>query len=172
VEISLTESNLINRSGAIALQANSITTVDTSILARGNISMDSRTDVSIENTRARELTAGLPGSSLKITALRDLTINSLATPSGPGNTTKLNAQTISLEARTLILKDIDFKAGSVVSLSSSLGTLAANPNTNKDVEALKVNFISGVKYGGVPISTTATTTTLPPGITIKANGPR
>ena len=170
VEISLTESNLINRSGGIALQANGITTRDTSIQAKGNISIDSRTDVFIENTPARELTAGLPGSSLKITALRDLTINSRATPSGPGNTTKLNAQTISLEARTLILKDIDFKAGSVVSLSSSDGTLAANPNTNKPAEALKVNFISGVKYGGVTIPTTATTTNLPSGITIKANG--
>ncbi len=174
VEISFEKSNLINRSGGIDLQANSITTVDTSILAKGNISIDSRTDVSIEvsieNTLARELTAGLPGSSLKITALRDLTINSQATPSGPGNTTKLNAQTISLEARTLILKDIDFKAGSVVSLSSSDGTLAANPNTNKPAEALKVNFISGVKYGGVTIPTTATTTNLPSGITIKANG--
>jgi hypothetical protein len=172
VEISLTESNLINRSGGIDLQANRITTVDTSILARGNISIDSRTDVSIENTRARELTAGLPGSSLKITALEGISINSqvLAALSGPGPVTRINAQTISLEARTLVLRDIDFKAGSVVSLSSSDGTLAANPNTNRPVQNMKVNFISGVKYGGVPIPTTATTNSLPSGITIKANG--
>jgi hypothetical protein len=173
VEISLTESNLINRSGGIDLQANKIETKDTSLLARGNISIDSRTDISIENTKGRELTAGLPGSSLKITALRDLTINSLATPSGPGNTTKLNAQNISLEARTLVLKDIDFKAGSTVLLSSSLGTLAAAPNTNKTVEALKVNFISGVKYGGELIPSETTSSTLKTGdrnITLKANG--
>jgi hypothetical protein len=174
VEISLTESNLINRYGDITLQASKITSFDTSILARGDISIESRTDVSIENTKIREMTAGLPASSLKITALKDLTINSqaLAALTGPGNATKLNAQTISLEARTLVLKDIDFKAGSTVSLSSSDGTLAANPNTNRPVQNLKVNFISGVKYGGVPISPTATTTTLPPSITLKANGLR
>ena len=174
VEISLTESNLINRYGDITLQANKITTLDTSLLARGDISIESRTDVSIQNTKAREVTAGLPASSLKITALKDLSINSqaLAALSVPGNVTRLNAQNISLEARTLVLKDVDFKAGSTVSLSSSDGTLAANPNTNKPVENMKVNFISGVKYGGVPISTTATTTTLPAGITIKANGLR
>ncbi len=58
--------------------------------------------------------------------------------------------TISLAARTLDLSNLDFPAGSSVSLASSQGVLAPNPNTGATSVPGHVNFIINVNYGGVP----------------------
>jgi len=115
--------------------------------------------------------------SVKISSPKDLNINypALATLTGHSAAPNFNTKNISLEARTLALKDIDFPGGTAVLLSSSDGTLAASPNTNRPVQSMKVNFISGVKYGGVSIPSDTTSSTLNtnfPGITLKANGLR
>ncbi len=133
----------------------------------------------IKNALGKGVSAELLGSksalTLKVMTPKDLNIDFqlLAALSGANGTPNLNAKNISLEARTLVLKDIDFKAGTAVLLSSSDGTLAPNPNSNKPVQNMKVNFVSGVKYGGVLIPSDTTTSTLTPrfpGITLKANG--
>jgi len=64
--------------------------------------------------------------------------------------TTLDLASISLAARTVTLQDVDFPSGSTVSLSSSLGLLAPNPNTLAPVRTGMVNFIQNVTYGEVP----------------------
>jgi hypothetical protein len=57
---------------------------------------------------------------------------------------------VSLQARTIALRNIDFAAGSTVLLRSQSGQLAPNPNTNQPVKLGDVNFIQNVNYGGHP----------------------
>lgn len=57
---------------------------------------------------------------------------------------------VNLEARTLILSDIDFGSGSIVSLGSEFGMLAPNPNTNAAAMTGYVNFSNNVFYDGNP----------------------
>jgi hypothetical protein len=56
---------------------------------------------------------------------------------------------ISLQARTLVLSDVNFPSGSQVNLRSENGALAPAPNTNKPVRPGFVNFVRDVKYGGL-----------------------
>lgn len=62
----------------------------------------------------------------------------------------MDVANINLTAHTLTLTGIDFPAGSSVTLSSSLGVLAPQPNTGRPSVPGLVNFISGVNYGGQP----------------------
>ncbi len=55
---------------------------------------------------------------------------------------------ISMQARTVVLQNIDFPLGSTVQLQSQNGLLAPNPNLNQPVQNGFVNYISGVTYGG------------------------
>ena len=57
---------------------------------------------------------------------------------------------VSLQARTIALRDVDFAAGSSVLLRSQSGQLAPNPNTNQPVRLGDVNFIQNVRHGGIP----------------------
>ncbi len=57
---------------------------------------------------------------------------------------------VSLQARTIALRNVDFAQGSSVSLRSQSGQLAPNPNTNQPVRLGDVNFIQNVNYGGRP----------------------
>ena len=59
-------------------------------------------------------------------------------------------QDVSLQARTIALRNVDFAAGSTVSLRSQSGQLAPNPNTNQPVRLGDVNFIQNVRHGGIP----------------------
>jgi uncharacterized protein YoaH (UPF0181 family) len=65
-----------------------------------------------------------------------------------------NFGTIALEARTLVLENVDFPAGSAVSLKSQLGLLAPNPNTGSSVQVGFVNYIDNVRYNGSLLSAT------------------
>jgi len=101
-----------------------------------------------------------PGSSFNVSAVD--TISILGTPNSSIN---MGASSINIDARTVNLKDVDFKAGSNVRLVSGDGTLAPNPNTGAASIARKVNFVSNVKYGGALMGTN-----LPPQVSISANG--
>ena len=57
---------------------------------------------------------------------------------------------VSLQARTIALRNVDFAAGSTVLLRSQSGQLAPNPNTNQPVRLGDVNFIQNVNHGGLP----------------------
>jgi len=86
-----------------------------------------------------------------------------------GNTLSLNNTaltslgSLNLEARTLTLQNIDFPAGSIVTLKSALGQLAPFPNTGLLPVTGFVNYVSGVRYGG-----TLLTASPNPNITIQS----
>ena len=60
------------------------------------------------------------------------------------------ALAIAMDARTIVLSDVDFPAGSIVTLRSERGLLAPNPNTGAAAVGGFVNFISRVTQDGVP----------------------
>jgi hypothetical protein len=66
---------------------------------------------------------------------------------GVYNTSLTDAAKVSLAANTVVLRDVSFKGGSDVTLKSKDGLVATDPGRNNPVQAGKVNFISGVKYG-------------------------
>jgi FecR protein len=147
--IEFTKTVVFNRSGSVEIAGSSITAGDTSVYARGNVLLTAITNISINEAWAREFTA--PNSTLRMVAGVDIDIAS----TGPA--TKLNAASISLDARTINLTNVDFQNGSIVRLASKDGVLAASPNTNQGSKPFQVNFISGVKYGGDLIKSTSTT---------------
>ena len=187
----LGNSIVFNRSGSVDVRGASIIAANTSIYARGNISLSSLSSISLVNTWSREISA--PYNSINIVAtgtnpnprsagnltFQGVTATLTPTDTIPGvinivgasieSVTTLSAKSISLDARTIVLKNVDFAAGSKVVLASNNGQLAPNPNTGATPTPLYVNFVSGVKYGGTPIPTTATTATLPSNITLRAN---
>ncbi len=172
--VTLTDSILFNRSGSVDVRGSSITGNNLSVYARGDVSFKSLGDISMTNTWARILSAAPVGSSLSMVAGGVISL-----VGGQTLNTNLNATSISLDARTINLTNVDFSAGSAVTLKSSNGQLAPNPNTGQASVPLRVNFINGVKYGGVLIPSTTTTANLqtnglPVGttrnITIIANG--
>lgn len=57
---------------------------------------------------------------------------------------------VNLGARTLVLENVAFAAGSTVRLVSEQGRLAPQPNTNQAVQPGLVNFVRDVTYGGRP----------------------
>jgi hypothetical protein len=66
---------------------------------------------------------------------------------GVYNTSLTDAAKVSLAANTVVLRDVSFKDGSTVNLSSQTGLVAAKPGMGEPVAMGKVNFVSGVKYG-------------------------
>lgn len=172
--IALTESILFNRSGSVEIAGNSIIATNTSVYARGNVTMTAINDISFNSAWAREFTA--PNATLRMVAGGDVNIAS----TGPAM--KLNAASISVDARTINLtnvevnaanvllngrtinlRNVDFKGGpgSTVALKSGNGQI----NVGSSVER-SINFIGGVKYNSVPIYAGA----LPVGVTKASNG--
>ncbi len=166
--VDLSKSIIYNRSGAIQVDGSSVTSSDTTIAAMGDISINSRGDITVANNWARDFTAR-SGGNLSMVAGATGNIN-ITGPSTPGLSTMLGGVNIALDARTINLTNVDFQDGSTVVLRSGLGALASNPNTGAASVPRHVNFIRGVSYGGTAIPTTATTSTLPAGMTIQANG--
>ena len=123
---------------------------------------------------------GAPGprlDSIDILSGNNLTINS-ASLSGLGaselnmfaesmlevkNTTIGGFGSINLEARTVILQNIDFPAGSTVLLKSQNGLLAPKPNTSQPIQNGFVNYLNNVSYNKVNL-----TSAPHPNITISA----
>jgi hypothetical protein len=67
---------------------------------------------------------------------------------GVYNTSLMDAAKVSLAANTVVLRDVSFKGGADVALRSKTGLVAAAPGDGKPVAMGKVNFVSGVSYGG------------------------
>jgi hypothetical protein len=66
-----------------------------------------------------------------------------------------SAQATTLDAFTVVLKDLSFKDGSSVNLNSSEGLVASRPGTSSDPNSAvrgQVNFLTGVKYGNTVIA--------------------
>lgn len=86
---------------------------------------------------------GASGASANLTStgsLGELNVN---------GTSFAGVPSIALSAATIVLSFVDFPSGSTVNLSSLHGRLADNPNTGASVTAGFVNYINGVRYGGV-----------------------
>jgi hypothetical protein len=66
---------------------------------------------------------------------------------GVYNTLLTDAAKVSLAANTVVLRDVRFKDGADVALSSKTGLVAALPGNGAPVAMGKVNFVSGVYYG-------------------------
>lgn len=60
------------------------------------------------------------------------------------------ANDVLIQSQTIRLENVNFRNNSYVILESRIGVLADNPNTNRPVEAGKVNFVRGVNYAGAP----------------------
>ena len=60
-------------------------------------------------------------------------------------------QNVALDATTLVIRDTQFKDGSMVALNSRDGLLAGSPGTGASVQRGLVNIVSGVKYGTTEI---------------------
>ena len=88
---------------------------------------------------------GLGSSQLRMNALNTLDVR---------NTGLSGFSFINLEARTVVLQNIDFPAGSTVQLKSQNGLLAPNPNTSQSIQNGFVNYISNVRYNGLLLSST------------------
>jgi hypothetical protein len=166
--VDLSKSIIYNRSGSIQVNGSSVTSSDTMIAAMGDIALNSRGEITVANTWAREFVARSGGSvSMMAGAASDINITG---PNTPGMKTMIGGVNISLDARTINLANVDFQDGARVVLKSAAGDLAPNPNTGAAPVPRHVNFINGVSYGGVAIPSTATKSTLPANITIQANG--
>jgi hypothetical protein len=61
--------------------------------------------------------------------------------------TAIDHSKVSIAANTVVLKDVEFSAGSAVTLGSRLGMVSANPGIRTSVVQGNVNILSGVKYG-------------------------
>ena len=143
------------------LRFNAVSTfssTNSSLVAGGDIEIKAN-NVNITSTRAlgdvyaAGWVTGYDSATLLTTAPAAKTLSVYATNDLTVNNMRLGAGNITLDATTISLKDVDFKSGSVVVMRSADGGLAANPNTNKAVVPRTTNFISGVKYGGAPITT-------------------
>ena len=111
--------------------SNSVTsTLQTNLFATNDMTL----------TNVAFLTASGPASSVSAHAGNLMTLNGAA----------FQAQSVSLDSRTLALTNVAFNSQSKVTLRSQTGLLAPNPNTSQPVELGKVNFIRNVTYGGAP----------------------
>jgi len=85
-------------------------------------------------------------------ALRGPTADQLKNIIDLNQTFFTNAQRVALDATTIVLKDVVFKAGSDVFLNSFYGKVAAKPGVAGIATAPGyVNFKTGVKYGDIGI---------------------
>jgi hypothetical protein len=89
------------------------------------------------------LTATGAGATANITAPNVVTVK---------NTDLSNFGVVNMAANTIVLKNVDFGAGSIDTLTSGNHMLAANPNTDHSIIPGEVNFIHGVTYGGTLVT--------------------
>ncbi len=130
------------------------TTSDLSVSTSGNITVGSGvfrsfstnitggSAVAINSADFHPSILDSPGanSSVSITAQNILGVNG----------TNFNVTDVSLAAQTIVLRNVNFQAGSRVVLDSASGRLAPNPNTGRPVSFGDVNFIQNVRHGSIP----------------------
>lgn len=136
------------------------------VAARSTISMVANA-IDINSSAAKDFLAGY-GSDYGASSGR---ISMVATDTLNVKNVNFGAASVSLDARTIALEDVSFRPGSNVVLSSGLGQLAANPNTNQPVVPRMVNFVRNVTYDSQPAQNQIQSTGNPGGkITLRANG--
>ena len=130
---------------------------DLNVLAAGDITLQRAAVYGVNTTMSAEknFTATAVAFGVNFQGSRLLPDRAQSISLRAGELMDLNAvtfqvQDVSLQARTIALRNVDFVTGSTVSLRSQSGQLAPNPNTNQPVRLGDVNFIQNVNYGGKP----------------------
>jgi hypothetical protein len=126
------------------------------VSARGAVRITSGSNNRVEGLVAQGRQIEIAGGAVQLRAVQ------LQSPSGSTggaisvnarenlemNLASLRAPVVTLSGRTVILRNVDFQSGSVVTLKSALGLLAPRPNSNRPVLSGYVNFVTNVLYGG------------------------
>jgi hypothetical protein len=89
------------------------------------------------------LKASGPGATANFNAAYVLTVN---------NADFSNFGNVNMAAKTIVLSDVNFAANSQDTFTTPNHALAANPNTDQTVVPGDVNFVHGVKYGGILVT--------------------
>jgi hypothetical protein len=150
--VSITDGSFLNANGGVVdIEADQDVTVADSTLqstAGGSLPLG-EIDVEAGGQATVQDTAML-ADIVNVAANDQVTMNNVSFSS--------TAQSISLQARTVNLYNINFPGATVVNLGSGIGLLAAHPNTGASSEPGYVNFINNVNYAGqaaqkyVPVS--------------------
>ena len=145
IQVSVSDSAIVNyyANGSVNLGGNSVKITNSNIISRGQLTVYAG-EIDITSETGRQILAGYRGvdsagasfSTLKMKADRDLKVKNVT----------MGAASVALDATTITLQDVTFKAGSVVSLVSGNGQ--ANFGS---VQPRAVNFVSNVRYGTSPI---------------------
>ncbi len=93
--------------------------------------------------RAVLFSDGSGGAKRSFAGLRAVSLIDLATA-------QFDVGTVAMQARTINLRQVNFRAGSRVVLDSENGKLAPRPNSGQPSQPGFVNFIRQVTYGGAP----------------------
>jgi hypothetical protein len=151
IDVSVTNSAILNyyTFGGVNLGGNTVKVTNSNIVSRGSVTIYAGA-IEIDSATGRSIVAGYrsPGETssgsgfhsdnLLMKADRDLKIK---------NST-LSSNSVALDAATLVLENVSFKAGSVVSLVSGNGS----PNFGAVVKPFYVNFVGGVTHGETQIT--------------------
>jgi hypothetical protein len=111
-------------------------------------------NITLERVRLNDgssVDTNTPRGQMPLAATVRLNAENLLAVSG----VRFAANDIYMQARTISLADVNFRAGSRVWLESGLGILAPNPNTNSPVLPNYVNFVRNVRYAGNAITSPA-----------------
>lgn len=133
------QNSTLQSAGTLEVDAGSITVQNTSLTAK-YLTLNSGDGILLD-ANGKALTAVGTGSIAKFTAPNLVTVNNADFSSF--------GQTI-IAANTLVLNNVAFGDGQVVTLKSQYGQLAPNANTGQAALSGYVNFINNVTYGGNP----------------------
>jgi hypothetical protein len=105
------------------------------------IILDSKNNMKLEDLAVHHVTES-HANEFKATAANDLTMKSVSLQ---------YAQNVALEASTVVLEDVSFKAGSFVSLKSTAGVLST-PENSAGITKGWVNVLPRVMYGAYDLN--------------------
>lgn len=136
--VSVTGATIAATGGTVASQAQALTLRSTVFLLGGDLWLDAAGPITLDTLT---FTSSAPHPIFQATANEALTARAL----------DFNAfAEVNMGARTLVLENVHFAAGTTVRLVSANGLLAPLPNTGQNAVAGYVNFIRDVTYANQP----------------------
>jgi hypothetical protein len=166
----LTLTNPVITTGDLDLYASGTITVSSDVQHSfhvANLNFDAGGDINLNGNDSNPVAGVVPAL---LSGSADLTAT------GNINMQNINVKyaTVNMAANTINLINVAFQSGSAVSLASTSGLLAPNPNTGAASVTGDVNFISNVTYAGSPaqnaIGSGITISSLGNGITVSRAG--
>jgi hypothetical protein len=120
----------------------------------GSTVRETKTILTAQKVTLKSINGSIEASNLEVRSKDSSSSSFAATAADRLTLSKVNltqAQSVALEANTVVLADTQFKGGSNISMKSEKGLVAADPGLGKDVKSGMVNFIRNVTYGGTKI---------------------